>query len=320
MTRNRALSSLIVVVLVGSACLVHAGTRRPVLATARGDADLLWIMVDVTVRGVIQGDAHLLIGRSRAVLIDAGEYASGRDRLVPLLERLGITRIDAVFITHQHFDHMGGVLALMDANVPIGAIYTHGTTTPESCAREPWGCRWPEVEGLRERAGDRGIPLRGWSAWSKTRIAKSARLLKVVAFEHGDCPIPCDINDTSLIARLEIHGHRVLFTGDLNRSLSDWLVQHKGAEIRAPFLKVPHHGTEATASDEFFQTVRPRLSFVPSPARLWCSDRSARIRARLAELSDEIFVNGVHGDVFTYFFSDGTYLIKPSRQAASTCP
>lgn len=311
---------MVAIVLVGLGCVCASGAGPSLLAAERGRPELVWIMVDVTVRGGVQGDAHLLLGgQGTTVLIDAGEYASGRDRVVPLLKALRVRKLDAVFITHHHFDHMGGVLALLDANVPIGAIYTHETTTRESCATEPWGCRWDEVEGLRARARERGIPVHGWSGWSETAIG-SARLVKIAVFEQGECPaVPCDMNDTSLIARLEVGGRRVLFTGDLNRPLSDWLVRHRAPEIAAEFLKVPHHGTEGTASNEFFQAVQPRLSFVPSPTQLWCSDRSARIRAQLAKLSDEIFVSDAHGDVFTLFYSDGSYAIKTTRNPGRLC-
>ena len=320
---RRALPLLVGVVLIGLGFFGHAPLEDRGLAAEPGKADVLWIMVDVTGRG-FQGDAHLIVGgQGQTVLIDGGEYVNGRDKLLPLLRRQRIQKIDAAFITHAHFDHMGGVLALLDANVPIGTIYMHQTTTPESCRKEDFrnfGCRWGEIEGIRARAGARGIALHGWSDWTETPIGKAGRLVKVVAFEHGECPIGCDLNDTSLIARLEVHGHRVLFTGDLNRPLGDWLVQHKADELDARFLKVPHHGTDGTASDEFFRAVRPRYSFVPAPTRLWCSERSARVRTQLLALSGAIFVSEAHGDVFTHFFPDGTYAINATRRPARTCP
>lgn len=309
---------LIVIVLA----LAGAGPRRPLLATDKGPADLVWVMVDVTGRG-FQGDAHLIVGRDgTTVLIDGGESVNGRDKLLPFLKRHGVAKIDTAFITHAHFDHMGGVLALLEANVPIGEIYMHEKTTPESCRTEDFrgfGCRWTEIEAVRARARDKGIPVRGWSDWSETRFGTFGRLVKLVAFEQIECPVSCDINDTSLIARLEVHGRRVLFAGDLNQNLGDWLVRERADQLPAEFLKVPHHGTEGTASDAFFQRVRPRYSFVPAPTQLWCSERSARIRAVLTPLSAEVFVSEPHGDVFTYFFPDGTYAIKATRANPRPC-
>ena len=310
--------TLAALALVGASGLGHAEGPRPVLATDRGPAELLWVMVDVTVHG-LQGDAHLIVGPDHTVLIDAGEYASARERLLPLLARLRVERIDTVLITHLHFDHMGGVLALLEADIPIGVIHMHATVTPERCLKEAWGCRWHEIEAIRAHAQARGIPVRGWSDWTETGFAGSGRLVKIVAFEPGDCPVACDLNDTSLIARLDVRGHRVLFTGDLNRPLGYWLVGHKATEIQAGFLKVPHHGTESTASFHFLRAVAPRHSFVPSPTSLWCSDRSERMRSDLQALSDDIYVNGPHGDVYTYFFADGSYAIKASRPAPEIC-
>ncbi|HZU61992.1 MAG TPA: MBL fold metallo-hydrolase [Solirubrobacteraceae bacterium] len=43
---------------------------------------------------------------SRAVIIDPGEEA---DRLLKAVEDLGIERVEAILITHTHFDHIGAV-------------------------------------------------------------------------------------------------------------------------------------------------------------------------------------------------------------------
>ncbi len=46
---------------------------------------------------------------STAVVIDPGEEA---DRLIQALDALGITTVDAILLTHTHFDHVGAVAAL----------------------------------------------------------------------------------------------------------------------------------------------------------------------------------------------------------------
>jgi hydroxyacylglutathione hydrolase len=47
-----------------------------------------------------------------AVIIDPGEEAQ---RLIGALDALGITSVEAILITHCHFDHVGAVSALHDA-------------------------------------------------------------------------------------------------------------------------------------------------------------------------------------------------------------
>ena len=47
-------------------------------------------------------------GADRAIIVDPGEEA---DRLLNVVERLGV-RLDAILLTHTHFDHVGAVAAV----------------------------------------------------------------------------------------------------------------------------------------------------------------------------------------------------------------
>ncbi|HLH13323.1 MAG TPA: MBL fold metallo-hydrolase [Solirubrobacteraceae bacterium] len=53
-----------------------------------------------------------LPGAESAVVIDPGDEA---ERLVGALTQLGIARVEAILITHTHFDHVGAVSALHNA-------------------------------------------------------------------------------------------------------------------------------------------------------------------------------------------------------------
>ena len=64
--------------------------------------------------GPIQENCYLVRapGSQRAVIFDPGDEAP---RLTAALERLGVTRLEAILITHCHFDHVGAVKAVHDA-------------------------------------------------------------------------------------------------------------------------------------------------------------------------------------------------------------
>jgi len=51
-------------------------------------------------------------GSETAVVVDPGEEA---DRLISALDALGITTVDAILLTHTHFDHVGAVAPLAKA-------------------------------------------------------------------------------------------------------------------------------------------------------------------------------------------------------------
>ena len=109
-------------------------------------------------------------------------------------------------------------------------------------------------------------------------LGNGATIKILYAFEGVHTPVgKTGINDLSLIMMLEQFGHKILFTGDLNKPIGEYLAQN-ALEIKAEVLKVPHHGTEGTAPNSFLKAVDPKYALVPAPKELWCSKRSLRIR------------------------------------------
>jgi len=124
-----------------------------------------------------------------------------------------------------------------------------------------------------------------------------SKLKIVYAFDGINTPVgTTDINDMSLIIKVEHAQHKYLFTGDLNRAIGGYLADNS-QEIAADVLDVPHHGTEGVAPNEFFARVGAKYALVPSPQALWCGDRSSRIRNWFQDHDIPVFVNGFSGHI-----------------------
>lgn len=104
----------------------------------------------------------------------------------------------------------------------------------------------------------------------------------------------------------------------MNKNLSRWVVENHSNVLKADLLKVPHHGTEGVAVNEFFETVGAKASLVPAPAELWCSERSERIRNVLEKIGSKIYVNGFHGNVWVFFSKDG-YRVESRKSLEASC-
>lgn len=284
-------------VLAGLVAFVMVSLKKP----ARGWHDVDWWMVNVNRQS--QGDAHLLRFPDGALFaIDLGD---GNDHFPAYLRRHAIKRLDTILITHWHRDHYEGIRTLIADGVSIGRVISN-VPPKYNCDREiPWGCSYGDIMQILELLKAKGIPhettRRGDYLYSD-----SVTRLRVVYVHDGKKPPvgDTDVNDTSIIARLVHPGGNILFTGDLNHTLGAYLAK-SDIPIDAALFKVPHHGAEGLAPNEFFDRVNPKVAFIPAPKSLWLSERSKRPREYFESHHIPVFVNGIDGDIHVHLSSTG---------------
>ncbi|MDQ3756382.1 MAG: MBL fold metallo-hydrolase [Actinomycetota bacterium] len=271
--------------------VVAVATERLVIET-----EVTWTMVDVT-GPMAQGDAHLLEIGSRVVLIDAGSYVLGRSRLVSYLEAQGIDRLDWVFVSHAHEDHFGGIRALIEADIDIGQVEI-SLPDAEVCRTEiPWGCNENDIRKLLALLHGEQIPVEEPVAPRAWHFGPATFELVQRLDTFADYAGAIDVNDTSMVLRLDVADGSVLFTGDLNTISGEHLMRRELGLRSTVLLKVPHHGTESLPRDEFFAAIDPDIAFVPAGSELWRSERSSRPRSWLESRAVPTFVSGDVGHV-----------------------
>lgn len=267
-----------------------------------------WTMVNVN-NTDLQADAHLLeFGSGKKALIDAGRED---DRLAQFLAKKGIGTLDWVFISHPHKDHYGGLPFLTKAGIQLKEV-RFNLPDRQSCDTEiPWGCDYGHVEKTLAALRSLGTPVNPLSAGDSWSFPEQNASLEVLyAFKEGQSPIGrLDINDTSVLMRLTVGKTKVLFTGDLNLPLGEYLAKN-AANLGADILKVPHHGTAALAPNAFFDAVSPSLAMVPSPQHLWVSPRSKQAREYFKSKKIPALVSGFAGHV-EILFGQSQFAVHP---------
>lgn len=211
--------------------------------------------VHVFVFDVGQGDGTYIQGDEGNAIIDGGPTRYG------LLEQLSGVRfpwersIDEIFVTHPHADHVAGLIELIDTN-SIGKVVTNGI--PYSEAGE---------EGLEAAVDRSGVPVVVASATMPSAIIGDKAKLQILW--PVDATIDLDASNPhrrSIVAELTVGEHSMLFTGDAEAD-----VEHEflapSASLLAPLshvdvLKVGHHGSDTSSSQEFLEEIDPDVAII----------------------------------------------------------
>jgi competence protein ComEC len=172
---------------------------------------------------------------------------AGRSNVLPFILRRG-GKVDAFVLSHPHTDHVGGASSVINALHPRvywDAAFAGGSEAYSSSLR---AAQKTNVEWRRVHPGD------------------SLRLDGVlVSFLAPDSTWTVGLKDPNLastIALVRYGSVRFLLVGDAEREEEDWLLGHYRETLHAEVLKVAHHGSSTSSSDEFLRAVRPSIAII----------------------------------------------------------
>ena len=186
-----------------------------------------WVLA---VCDVGQGDALVVrSGPGSAVVVDAGPDPALVDGC---LDRLDITQVPLVVLTHFHADHVVGLPGVLDGR-EVGAVETTRTLDPPAGAEQAFATL--RGDRLTARAAPFGV----------TRVVGDVRLQALwprpgpVVSGSGD---GSSANDASVVLLVEVGGLRLLLSGDVEPPGQAALARLVPG-LRIDVLKVPHHGS-----------------------------------------------------------------------------
>lgn len=197
--------------------------------------------LSVTFMDAGQADCAVVRTRGHTYLFDTG------DDYTPAEDYLNATAlgVDAVFLSHPHQDHAGGLLSILEAFKP-GAIYV------------PAG--WFEAQDVASDITDAialaqsmGVDIIELRIGDVVELPCSATV-EVYAPDGGE--LPSDLNDLSMLALFTCDGQRVLFTGDLSENGEPAVIPD------ADILKVAHHGSDKATSERFLAAATPDIAVI----------------------------------------------------------
>jgi len=255
--------------------------RRLAIAALASAAVFLWTggprppaHVRATFLAVGGGSTTLLeLPSGLALLYDAGSSLSharaGEAVTAPVLWSRGLTRVDAVFLSHAHFDHFKDLLPLVE-RFGVRRVYVPPTFLRRRLASD---------DRLVEALLARGVRVEFFGAGD--RLAGTGGVEVRALWPRGPASQTKEINDGSLVLEVADGGRRLLLTGDLEAAGIDGLLAAEPL-LRADAMLWPHHGHEPEAVGRLARRAGARVLVVsakcpPAPPRApdWAADLGA---------------------------------------------
>ncbi len=205
--------------------------------------------------GSLSGDAMLIrTPNGFNYLIDGGDRRSdwncGDDRILPMLDSLGITHLDGIVGTHPHSDHIGGLIAVLE-EIPVDKVWDCGWTGDASGTYEDF--LWEiQSSGAEYIEGNRGMVL-DWDPDIYVKI-----------LHPEPSPGTGNMNNSSIVIHITFEDVSFLFTGDLetDEGEEDVLSFYSPDDLKADILKVGHHGSSDATSSQWLDAVDPSFAAI----------------------------------------------------------
>lgn len=201
-----------------------------------------------------QGDCmHIRCG-SNDLVIDGGgskDFNVAKNTLRPYFLKNGVSNLDAALVTHLHTDHFLGILQLNDIfdieNILIPNMYKTADNGGNS----------DDYSHLNN--------LHSLSLGDEINISHNVYIKSIWPINQNSAYISSDdANENNMVYLVYYNGIKIMVTGDLVSDDEKKMIEfYKDSNtLDCDILKVGHHGSKTSSSEEFLDAVSPEIAII----------------------------------------------------------
>lgn len=238
-----------------------------------------------------QGDAILIRSKRADYLMDTGgslfgDYNIAEGITLSYLEKLGIRKLDGLFITHFDADHSQGVPVLLD-ELDVGYIFA--SYLPDDAMLDAINSNDTKLVLLME----------------EDRLKLDKDVYMDIIWPSKDSHFTG--NNASLVTIIRTSGANLLLTGDIEEE-AEYLIKDN-IDYPIDILKVPHHGSNTSSTDGFIDSVRPKEAIISVGRNNLYNHPSGDVVDRYEDLGIDIYRTDEMGLVKIMIDKDGYEII-----------
>lgn len=284
---------MLTALFVAAALTVSASLQQ---AMRLNDTEIYFINVG-------QGDGALIRAPYRYnILIDGGggnaysDYNPGETVFLEYLLSEGVTYVDSAFVSHYHQDHVQGIIAAIE-NIRVRNLFL-----PDNMEGSEWRVK------LEEAAREHNTAIHYIS--EETLLTYNNGMTLRIIPPAKKTAVSDDENDTSYVYRIEYGNFSALFTGDMSEFAEKCLLETDRVE-ESDLLKVAHHGSKTSTSEEWLETVKPKYAVISVGEDNTYALPNKEVLSRLGD--SEIYRTDLDGDVRFIAEKNGQVKINTRR-------
>lgn len=243
-----------------------------------------------------EGDAILIRSNGRYVLIDTGDGET--TNIVKTLNKHGVKGLDTLVLTHWHSDHVGAADEILNEFKVLNLVI-------------------PKLPAMTDELYKPAVDI---NTIAKNKNVSFTLAVNGLAINVGDFKLTVlyydssnsDENNRSVVIMANCRDSKFLLTGDSEVSLENEIIDY-GINIDCDVLKVAHHGSKSSTSDNFLKLSSPEYAVISVGRENSYGHPSGSVLDKLYYKDVTILRTDYVGEVAFEVLSDGVELLSSNN-------